>query len=328
MSDESLVRHARRLADDLLFPAAMEVDAADVVPRSHLDRLAADGFYGLSGPRDSGGLVADRQTATRVTEVLAGGCLATTFVWLQHQGVVRRLADSGDAVRDRWLPTLCSGELRAGVAVAGVRPGPEPLRATPDGAGWVLDGTCPWVTGWGLIDVVEVAARTEEGDVVWLLLDAAAGPTWTVERQHLAAVDASCTVTVAWSAHRVPSDRLTSRSTYQEWQDDDARGLRGNGSLALGVAGRCAALLDDDALRRDVDVVRDTFDSATVWTMPATRAEASALAWRAAGLLVLGHGSRSVLRAEHAQRLAREAMFLLVFGSRPAIRDALFERLG
>ena len=52
------------------------------------------------------------------------------------------------------------------------------------------------------------------------------------------------------------------------------------------------------------------------------------MGWRAAGLLVLGHGSRSVLRDQHAQRLAREAMFLLVFGSRPAIRDALFERLG
>jgi alkylation response protein AidB-like acyl-CoA dehydrogenase len=322
------VQHARRLADDLLFPAAPDVDAADVVPRSHLDRLADDGFYGLSGPRDSGGLGADRQTAARVTEVLAGGCLATTFVWLQHQGVVRRLADSVDAVHDRWLPALCRGELRAGVAVAGVRPGPEPLRATPDDNDWVLDGTCPWVTGWGLVDVVHVAARTDDGDVVWLLLDAVAGPTWTVDRQRLVAVDASSTVTVAWSAHRVPGDRLTSRSTYPEWQDDDARGLRGNGSLALGVAGRCAALLDDDALQRDVDVVRDTLDSATVWTMPAARAEASALAWRAAGLLVLGHGSRSVLRGEHAQRLAREAMFLLVFGSRPTIRDALFERLG
>jgi alkylation response protein AidB-like acyl-CoA dehydrogenase len=133
VSDEPVVQHARRLADELLFPAALQVDGADAVPRSHLDRLAADGLYGLSGPRASGGLAAGRATASRVTEELAGGCLATTFVWLQHQGVVRRLADSGDADHDRWLPALCRGELRAGVAVAGVRPGPEPLRATRDG---------------------------------------------------------------------------------------------------------------------------------------------------------------------------------------------------
>jgi hypothetical protein len=38
---------ARRLADDLLFPAALEVDGADLVPRSHLDTLAASGLLGL-----------------------------------------------------------------------------------------------------------------------------------------------------------------------------------------------------------------------------------------------------------------------------------------
>jgi hypothetical protein len=39
-------------------------------------------------------------------------------------------------------------------------------------------------------------------------------------------------------------------------------------------------------------------------------------------------GSRAVLRDNHAQRLVREAAFLLVFGSRPAIKDALLHRLG
>jgi hypothetical protein len=39
-------------------------------------------------------------------------------------------------------------------------------------------------------------------------------------------------------------------------------------------------------------------------------------------------GSRAILRDEHPQRLAREALFLLVFGSRPAIRTSLLERLG
>ena len=34
-------------------------------------------------------------------------------------------------------------------------------------------------------------------------------------------------------------------------------------------------------------------------------------------------GSRAVLAGNHAQRLYREAGFLLVFGSRPAIRDEL-----
>jgi hypothetical protein len=42
----------------------------------------------------------------------------------------------------------------------------------------------------------------------------------------------------------------------------------------------------------------------------------------------VGDGSRSVTVDQHAQRLAREALFLLVFGSRPGIKSALLRRLG
>ena len=85
---------ARRLADEVLFPAALDVDAADLVPRSHLAALADRGFYGLLGPAEAGGLDLDPATGARVVEVLAGGCLTTTFVWLQHQGVVRQIAQA------------------------------------------------------------------------------------------------------------------------------------------------------------------------------------------------------------------------------------------
>ncbi|CAN5890841.1 hypothetical protein BH23ACT10_BH23ACT10_16220 [soil metagenome] len=51
-----------------------------------------------------------------------------------------------------------------------------------------------------------------------------------------------------------------------------------------------------------------------------------ALAVRVTAALVADTGSRSVLSDSHAQRLAREAL-LLVFGTRPAIRDALRRRL-
>jgi hypothetical protein len=39
-------------------------------------------------------------------------------------------------------------------------------------------------------------------------------------------------------------------------------------------------------------------------------------------------GSQSVTVDQHVQRLAREALFLLVFGSRPGIKTALLRRLG
>ncbi|MGZ4609477.1 MAG: acyl-CoA dehydrogenase family protein [Actinomycetes bacterium] len=331
MTNRPVLEEARRLADDLLFPGALDVDAADLVPRSRLDALAGAGLYGLSGPSDAGGLAADSATATRVVETLAGGCLSTTFVWLQHQGVLRRIDESTGAARDRWLAPMCRGDLRSGVAIAGIRPGGDPLRARQVEDGWLLDGVVPWVTGWGRIDVVHVAALDDDGAVVWLLVDARGSASLLVERQRLVAVDASGTVTLRFTRHRTPGERLTSRTSYDDWQAADVAALRGNGSLSLGVAGRCARLLPAqdlaDALVAEVEGVRDRLDGADADAMPAARAAASELAWRAAGLLVVGCGSRAVLRHQHAQRLAREAMFLLVFGSRPPIKTELLRAL-
>ena len=44
---------------------------------------------------------------------------------------------------------------------------------------------------------------------------------------------------------------------------------------------------------------------------------------RAAAALVVTQGARAILADQDAQRLAREALFLLVFGSRPTIKQAL-----
>ncbi len=91
MSD-SIVQTAQDLADRLLFPTALETDAAALVPRSHLDALAEAGLFALSGPPEYGGV--DTPTLCSVIEALAGGCLATTFVWIQHNTPVRSLTAS------------------------------------------------------------------------------------------------------------------------------------------------------------------------------------------------------------------------------------------
>ena len=62
--------------------------------------------------------------------------------------------------------------------------------------------------------------------------------------------------------------------------------------------------------------------------MALARAEASELAVRATAALAARDGSNSITTGSHAQRLAREAVFLLVFGSRPAIKAALLRKLG
>ena len=114
------VERAQRFADDVLFPAALATDAADLVPRAHLDRLAAEGLYGMAGPHEAGGLGLDLATANAVIEALAGGCLSTTFVWIQHHSGVRAVARSQTpGLREEWLAPMCRGDVRGGIARAG-----------------------------------------------------------------------------------------------------------------------------------------------------------------------------------------------------------------
>jgi alkylation response protein AidB-like acyl-CoA dehydrogenase len=317
-----MLTEAQRIADEVLFPAAMQVDAADGVPKAHLDVLADAGFYGVATH-------VELDEFCSIIEALAGGCLATTFIWIQHHGLVRALAmDEQSPLRAEWLQPLCSGERRAGIALAGLIPGPPKLRARPSGdGGWVIEGSSPWVSGWGLIDVLQVAARGPDETMVWMLVDAVEQTGLTARRQRLVAVDASATVELDFTGLEVNADRVLRVEPFDAGAYGFGGGLRVNGSLSLGLVGRCCRLMGESRFDDELVEARQRLDQASPDEMPAARAQASELAARAATALVVHTGSRSILRDQHPQRLAREAMFLLVFGSRPAIREQLLTRL-
>lgn len=341
MPDLTARERARSLAEQLLAPHAAAVEVAGAVPRSHLDALAAAGLREAEG-----------EDALAVVEELAAGDLATAFVWIQQVGVARWLGAAGTQ-DERWeaqLEDLRAGRAHAGIALqAALRPGPAAVVARPlsggdgDGeraGGWVLDGAVPWVTGWGLLDAVLLTARDGE-EVLFLLLDLTAVrdggqvPGMRGELLPLAAVRASRTVELHLDSFRVGPDRLVARGQHAALLAGDAAGLRPNGSLALGLVQRCVRALVADprhdergsALARELERVRAGLDAAGPTELPAARAAAVDLAWRAAAALSLATGSSSVISGSLAERTVREALFLLVFGSRPAIREALLDGL-
>ena len=295
MSD--LDREVERIADDVLFEHALEVDASGEIPRSHFDVLAAAGLYGIAGPADAGGLDLDALHQRRVREVLAGGCLTTTFVWAQHHGAVRCVRDAAQPIRDAWLPALCSGRVRAGLALAGLKPGASSLRIARTAGGWTLDGSSPLVTGWGYLGVLLVAARVDADVVAFALVDTAR-PGLHAQPRRLAALDATRTVALRFDGVALRDEDVVQTTALPAWAAE-GEGVRINGTLAIGVAQRCARISGVAALHADV----------------------------AAARLVAERGASALDLREHAQRLAREAIFLLAFGQRPAIKLALLRGL-
>ncbi|HEX4061125.1 MAG TPA: acyl-CoA dehydrogenase family protein [Streptosporangiaceae bacterium] len=316
-----------RLAGLFLSDAA-EVDATGRLPVEHLRALADAGLYGVFAPVPAGGLGLTFPQMCSVVEELASACLASTFVWIQHFGLLGALLDEGtpEGLRTGFLPGVIRGEVRGGVVLAGLLPGPPRLTAQPVPGGWRLDGQAPWVSGWGYVHLLMVVARGPADSVVTLLVDARDQPGLTAERQRLTAADASATVRLGFDGLFVPADRYVGQQPFDPVRQQ-SEGLRLNGSLALGVGRRCCALIGPSALDEELRRSRAELDEATTETMPAARARASRFAARAASALAVHHGSASALAGDDAERLTREALFLLVFGSRPAIKETLFRQL-
>lgn len=324
----ALEREVARIADELLFTHALDVDGRDEIPRAHFDALAAAGLYGIAGPRDAGGLDLDVVAQRRVREVLAGGCLTTAFVWAQHHGAVRCVRDAPTPIRAAWLARLCDGRARAGLALVGLKPGPSELHIERRGDGWVVDGRSPLVTGWGYIDVLLVAARlrSDAGAIAFALVDTAR-PGLRARPRRLAALNATRTVALDFDGVELGETDVVETATLPAWAAE-GEGVRINGVLAIGVAERCARLLESAALHEDAAAARHALDTAADGDeLARARADAALLALRAASTLVAARGSVAIDLRDHAQRLAREAIFLLAFGQRPAIKDALLRGL-
>ena len=340
-----MLERAHTIAEEVLFPAALEVDARGAIPSSHFDLLAAQGFYGLAGEVEHGGIEIDFSSLAGIFEALSGGCLTTTFTWIQHHGVVRGLTSTTNAgLREKYLGAAIRGELRGGVAFAGAIPQPPRLWATATDSGWLVNGEAPFVTGWGIVDVLQISARNtaltageSTGTIVTGLLDAEAGAGITVEELHMVAAQGSKTVRLRFEDCVLPGEKVIAEVSHRDFLANRRRNSRLNGCLAMGVAGRCIRMIGEagqpevaELLRAEHGVIRDRLDGglSDSETLPAARAAASELAYRCAGALVVAVGSSGVLASHHAQRLVREATFTLVAAGRPEIKDNLLSVFG
>jgi alkylation response protein AidB-like acyl-CoA dehydrogenase len=335
----NLVEQAHEIADTVLFPAALAVDRTGNVPDTHWEKLADAGLYGIAAPTDAGGPGLGLPQIVEILETMAGGCLATAFTWVQHHGMLAALAATENrALRDEIIPGAIAGRIRGGVAYAGAVPTPPRMRAQRISGGWKLSGHAPFVSGWGIIDVIQISAGdVETGDIVAGLVAAEVQPGITsVTAQPLFVADAAQTVALEVDGLVIADDRIVSRVSRADFMANQNFGSRLNATLPIGLVNRCARLLDDAGetaaaagLRGEAAAVRERLDAGLgdAPTLLRARADGCELATRAAGALVAARGGPSLLRSDPAQLLARSALFTLVAASRPELKQSLINHL-
>jgi alkylation response protein AidB-like acyl-CoA dehydrogenase len=332
-----VVAAARRLADEVLRPAAEQVETSGV-PRTHLAALAAAGLFGVTAPASYGGSDQPLEVMREIVEILAGADASTWFVWTQHHTPVRTLVrGSNDPLRDRWLPRLASGSALAGVAFTHLRrPGPPAVRAVPTDGGWRVDGDLAWLTSWGLAQVFLVGAVSGD-DVIWMLAPLTGAAGVAAHPLDLIAMGGTSTVSVHLDGLLVDDADVVLREPLEAWRAIDAARTADVSPAVFGVAQECVQTLaaagtpmvEDAAAALDAELAETRRRAYGLQDEDgprderlAVRAQAHALSLRASAALVAAGAGRSMLAGNAAQRLAQVAMFLLVQGQNLEVRAA------
>jgi (2S)-methylsuccinyl-CoA dehydrogenase len=168
-----MVRDAfRRFAEDKVMPVAERVHREDAdIPDEIISGLAEMGCFALSIPAEHGGMQEggddELLNMVLVTEELSRGSLGVAGSLITRPEIIGTAILKGgtEEQKNRWLPTIASGEKMCAVAVtepdhgsdvAGVK-----VTATRDGEDWILNGVKTWCTFAGRAEYLLVLARTD-----------------------------------------------------------------------------------------------------------------------------------------------------------------------
>ncbi|HEX4130826.1 MAG TPA: acyl-CoA dehydrogenase family protein [Pirellulales bacterium] len=163
---DGLISQLRQFCREAIDPVAIDREA--MIPDSVVAGLGRLGVLGACLPKSVGGLDLSQAEYCRVLEVLGGHCASTAlFVNAHHSIGPRALVLFGNAKQQaQWLPKLASGEWISAFALTEPEAGSDAANVqthavpTPDGRGYVLNGTKRWITNGGIAQVLTVMART------------------------------------------------------------------------------------------------------------------------------------------------------------------------
>ncbi len=164
--EQEIVALTARFVDEQVRPTAMELERHNTYPEDLIERMKELGIFGLSVPAPYGAFKVSTQCYALVTEELARGWMSLAGAFGGHSVVSSLIARFGtDAQKERYLPPMATGELRATMALTEPDGGSDlqniRTRAVPDGAGWVIDGSKMWITNSRRSDLIALLCKTD-----------------------------------------------------------------------------------------------------------------------------------------------------------------------
>ncbi len=229
-----------------LQPRARETDAQAEFNWPAARKMGPLGLLGLNVPEAYGGTGVDAISAAIAIEELGWACGSTALSVSAHNGLAcAPIAVFGsEALKQKWLPTLASGERGLG-ALALTEPGAGSdlaggvrTRAVANGGEWVIDGQKMWCTNASIAPMIVTLCRTSPDRLSMILVPTDAPGLHIGPPEKKMGVRGSPTHAVTYEAVRVPRENLVGeegKGLAQTLAVLDG-GRVGIGALSVGLA--------------------------------------------------------------------------------------------
>ena len=166
----------RRVASERIAARAAEIDKTGEYPQDMFDLLKELGIFTLPFPNEYGGQDSLLAGCVAVEE-LGRVCYNTGYLLVVQWTPFGAIMAAGTKVqKDRYLPGLASGELRAAFSITEPQSGSDvagiKTRAHKSENGWHISGAKIWCTNALVSDFIVLAAKTGEsrGDVNFFIV--------------------------------------------------------------------------------------------------------------------------------------------------------------
>lgn len=355
MEAQALLAIAENYLRTTVHPRAAAIDRDLEALRTALLGLGKYGLLALRVPQRWGGAGVDKISFYHFQESIARYSGALAFLQTQHQSAAALLAQGmNDSLKQELLPLMGRGEELVGVGFSHLRrPGPPRVRAVPVSDGYQLQGTVPWITGYGIFQAFLVGARLPDHRTLFGLVPFTAGHQAGGGRlslsppMDLAAMAVTNTVSATLTDWLLPESLIVAIKS-SDWIDiNDRRNVLKPTPLVLGCARAGLDIVEIAARAKDLVFMTDTFAALDreltqcrmavlqaqqspqnfVAEQLQLRAWATELAVRCAHAAVAASSGAANCSAHAAQRVYREALVYTVSGQTTAVMAATLSRL-
>jgi alkylation response protein AidB-like acyl-CoA dehydrogenase len=231
-------------------PHAAQWNRAHKFPVDVFRRLGEIGIMGMAVSERYGGAALDSISTVVAIEELSRADAGVGVTVSVHAGLTTRIIErfGSEALRDQYLPRMCTGEWLGGFALTEADSGSDAAslrtRAARKGDAFILDGTKQWVTNGGFAKAFVVFARTGDsgpkGISAFLVDRDTKGLTLGRVTEKLG-IHTSDTTDLVFDRAEVPADRILGEenSGYKIALASLASGRLGIAAQAVGILAAC-----------------------------------------------------------------------------------------